>query len=153
MVVHVVNGATDLSHLTTLPVLPLNVNVPLVEPVQMSVPPVTLPPVDAGLTVTVVDVALSSGQTPLCTTARNWVVCVNAPDVYVVDVLLMVVQVVNGATELSHLTTLPVLPDNVNKPLVEPVQIAAPPLTVPPTDGALTVTVVVVELPSGQAPL
>ncbi len=80
-------------------------------------------------------------------------VCVSAPDVYVVDVLLMVVQVVNGATELSHLTTLPVLPDNVNKPLVEPVQIPVPPLTLPPTEVGLTVTVVVVELASGQVPL
>ena len=71
MVVHVVNGATELSHLTTLPVLPLNVNVPLVEPVQMVVPPLTLPPTLAGVTVTVVVVEFASGQVPLWTTARN----------------------------------------------------------------------------------
>ena len=65
----------------------------------------------------------------------------------------MVVQVVNGATELSHLTTLPVLPLNVNVPLVEPEQIVVPPLTLPPALVGLTVTVVVLEVASGQVPL
>ena len=77
----------------------------------------------------------------------------SAPDVYVVAVLLMVVQVVNGATELSHLTTLPVLPLSVNVPLVAPEQIVVPPLTLPPTLVGLTVTVVVLEVASGQVPL
>ncbi len=65
----------------------------------------------------------------------------------------MVVQVVNGATELSHLTTLPVLPLNVNVPLVAPEQIVVPPLTLPPALVGLTVTVVVLEVASGQVPL
>ena len=71
MVVHVVNGATELSHLTTLPVLPDKVKVPLVEPVQMLVPPLTLPPAEVGLIVTVVDVEFATGHVPFCTTARN----------------------------------------------------------------------------------
>ena len=65
----------------------------------------------------------------------------------------MVVQVVNGATELSHLTTLPVLPLSVNVPLVAPEQIVVPPLTLPPALVGLTVTVVVLEVDSGQVPL
>ena len=81
MLLHTVNGATELSHLTTLPVLPVSVNVPLVEPVQMVVPPLTLPPLLVGLTVTVVVLELASGQVPLCTTALNCVVWVSAPDV------------------------------------------------------------------------
>ncbi len=81
MLVHAVNGATALSHLTTLPVLPLSVNIPLVDPEQMVVPPLTLPPALVGLTVTLVVEEFASGQAPLCTTARNCVVWVSAPDV------------------------------------------------------------------------
>ncbi len=80
-------------------------------------------------------------------------VWVSAPDVYVVDVLLMLVHVVNGAIALSHLTTLPVLPLSVNAPLVDPEQMVVPPLTLPPALVGLTVTVVVVEFASGQVPL
>ena len=80
-------------------------------------------------------------------------VCVSAPDVCVVVVLLILVHVVNGATELSHLTTLPVLPDKVNVPLVAPEQIVVPPLTLPPAVAGVTVTVVVDELASGHVPL
>ena len=58
----------------------------------------------------------------------------------------MVVQVVNGATELSHLTTPPVLPLSVNVPLVEPEQIVAPPLAEPAIVGLLTVTTTESEL-------
>ncbi len=65
MLVHVVNGATALSHLTTLPVLPLSVNIPLVDPVQIPVPPLTLPPTLVGFTVTVVVEEFASGQVPL----------------------------------------------------------------------------------------
>ena len=80
-------------------------------------------------------------------------VCVSAPDVCVAVVLLMLVHVVNGATELSHLTTLPVLPLNVSVPLVDPVQMLVPPLTLPPAVAGVTVTVVVDELASGHVPL
>ncbi len=80
-------------------------------------------------------------------------VCVSAPDVCVVVVLLMLVHVVNGATALSHLTTLPVLPLNVSVPLVDPVQMLVPPLTLPPAVAGVTVTVVVDELASGHVPL
>ena len=63
------------------------------------------------------------------------------------------VQEVNGETELCHFTTLPLLPLNVNVPLVEPEQIVEPPLTLPPTDPGLTVTVVVDEVAVAQLPL
>ena len=54
MVVHVVKGETELSQFTIVPVYPLNVRVPLVDPEQMVVPPDTLPPTEALMTVTVV---------------------------------------------------------------------------------------------------
>ena len=65
------NGATALSHLTTAPVWPLKVNVPLVEPEQRVEPPLTLPPTLVGDTVTVVADEATSAHEPLCTTALN----------------------------------------------------------------------------------
>ena len=47
-------GLTELSQLVTEPVFPLKVKVPLVAPEQIVVSPDTLPPTDAGVTVTVV---------------------------------------------------------------------------------------------------
>ena len=63
--VQVLNGDTDDCHLTIVPVCPLNVKVPLVEPEHTLVPPVTLPPTEAGLTITVVGVDVSGVQLPL----------------------------------------------------------------------------------------
>ena len=65
MLVQVLNGLTELSHLTIDPVLPLKVSNPLVEPEQIVVPPVTEPPTEVGLTVTVVDDELAIAHTPL----------------------------------------------------------------------------------------
>ena len=58
----------------------------------------------------------------------------------------------NGATELSHLRIDPVLPLKVSKPLVEPGQIVVPPVTEPPTEPGLTVTVVADELSAAHEP-
>ncbi len=54
----------------------------------------------------------------------------------------MSVQVVNGETELCHFITVPIFPVKVSNPLVFPVQIAVPPVTVPATVVGATVTVV-----------
>jgi hypothetical protein len=153
IVVQVVNGLTELSQRTTEPVCPLKVKVPLVDPEQIVVPPLTLPPTEVGDTVTVVAVAVSGVQEPFCTNTRNCVVCVNAPEVYVVAVLAIVVQLVNGDTALSQLTTEPVCPLKVRVPLVDPEQIVVPPLTLPPTDAGFTVTVVADEVAEAQEPL
>jgi len=64
-----------------VPVCPAKVSTPLVLPEQMVVPPVTDPPTEVGSTVTVVATELARLQTPLVTTALNWVVCVSAPEV------------------------------------------------------------------------
>ena len=64
MVVHVVNGLTELSHRITLPVFPVNVNVPLVVPEHIVEPPLTLPPTDVGSIVTVVEPAFTGVQRP-----------------------------------------------------------------------------------------
>jgi hypothetical protein len=71
----VVNGETELCHLTTVPVFPDSVNKPLVLPEHTLVAaPVTVPPTEVGSTVTVVVDELAEAQVPLCTTALNWVV-------------------------------------------------------------------------------
>ena len=65
IVVHDENGETELSHLSIDPVLPLKVSCALVEPEQIVVPPVTDPPAEVGLTVTVVDDELAEEHEPL----------------------------------------------------------------------------------------
>ena len=67
--------------------------------------------------------------------------------------MVIAVQVVNGETELSHLTIDPVLPLKVSNPLVDPEQIVVPPVTDPPTDPGRTVTVVADELSVAHEPL
>ncbi len=74
-------GDTELCHFTTVPVWPERVNKSLVLPEHMVVPPDTLPPAEAGSTVTVVGDEFAGVQLPLRTTARNCVVCVKAPEV------------------------------------------------------------------------
>ena len=69
------------------------------------------------------------------------------------DVFEIVVQLVNGLTELSHLTIEPLFPVKVNKPLVEPEQMVVPPDNEPATVVVFTVTVVVLELTAAQLPL
>ena len=64
-----------------LPVCPLSVNVPLVVPEQMVVPPLTLPATVVGLTITIVESEFAIPQEPLCTTALKAVLCVNTPEV------------------------------------------------------------------------
>ena len=124
-------------------------------PVQTFVPPVTAPPTEAAFTVTKVGTEVVTEQVPLCTTALNWVDCVKATEVYVVAILGLetALQVVNGDTEFSHLTTLPTLPARVKLPLVLPLQIVVPPVTAPPTEVGSTVTVVGVEVAVEHAPL
>ena len=59
----------------------------------------------------------------------------------------------NGETELCHLTTVPVFPDSVSRPLVLPEQMVVPPETVPPTEAGSTVTVAAAEFAGEQTPL
>jgi hypothetical protein len=79
MAVQLVKGETEDSHLVTVPVCPLRLSVPLVDPEQMVLPPLTDPPTDAEPMVTVVEAEFTDAQLPLFTTARNCVVCVSAP--------------------------------------------------------------------------
>ena len=67
----VLNGVTELCHLTTVPVYPATVSNPLVFPAQMVEPPVTVPPTETGSTVTVAADDTAEEQVPLCSTARN----------------------------------------------------------------------------------
>ena len=50
--VHVLNGDTELCHFTTVPVCPESVSRPLLLPGQMVEPPVTVPPMLKGSTLT-----------------------------------------------------------------------------------------------------
>ena len=69
------------SHLTMAPVCVPKVKTSLELPMQMCAPPVTVPATVAGSTTTVVATEFASAQTPLLTTALNWVVAVNVPEV------------------------------------------------------------------------
>ena len=76
-----------------MPVWPSSVIVPVELPLAIGlVPPVTEPPTVKGLTVTVVAVEFAASQTPLLTTALNWVVAVNTPEVYVATVFVISVH-------------------------------------------------------------
>ena len=145
--------SVELCHLLTLPVLPESVRRPLVLPEQMAVPPVTTPPAEVGSTPTVTAEEVEVEQLPLWTIALNCVAWVSAPDVYVVDVLIISLQVVYGETELCHFTTVPVCPESVSVPLVLPMQTLAAPVTAPPTEVGSTVTVVEAEVEVEQLPL
>ena len=74
MVVQVRKGETALSHLTTLPVFPVNVMVPVLPPLHIVVPPLTVPPTLGGVTAISSSKEVALEQAPLCTTALNWVV-------------------------------------------------------------------------------
>ena len=74
IVLHVLPPSVELSHLITLPVCPLSVNVPLLEPEQTVALDETVPPTETGLTVIVADEELAAVLTPLCTTALYKVV-------------------------------------------------------------------------------
>lgn len=79
--VQLLKGLTELCHLITVPVSPDKLSKPLLLPVQTDVPPVTVPPAEAGLTDTVVAAEFAEAQLPLWTNALNWLVCVRAPEV------------------------------------------------------------------------
>ena len=150
MLVHVVNGATELSHLTTLPVLPDKVNVPLVDPVQMLVPPLTLPPAVAGVTKTETESVFNILQAPFCTTARKAVDWVNVPVNSDVVVLLILFHDVNGEVELCHLKTFPVFPARLSDGPELPEQIGEPPPDIEPaTVCGVTVIVIMFETTLG----
>ena len=76
MLFHVTPPSVDDSHLKTLPVCPLSVNVPLLEPAQAVVEPATEPPAEIGVTVIVTPEEFAEVHPPLCTTARYRVVVI-----------------------------------------------------------------------------
>jgi hypothetical protein len=149
----VLKGETELSHLTIVPVCTLNNNTALVEPEQIVDPPPTEPASVVGLTVTDTSAVVAAAHGLFCTTTRYLVVSLGVPGLKLVVVLLIDDQVVNGDIELSHLTTDPVFPLNVNEPAVEPWQILDAPLMVPATEGEFTVTVAVSEIAAVHDPL
>jgi hypothetical protein len=143
MIFQLLNGLIALSQRITPPVAPLSVRVPGALAVQIGdVPPLTVPPTEAGVTVTVVGFDSTVLHVPFLTTALNWVVAVKADEVWVVVVLVILFQVLKGEIALSHLKTLPELPLKVSKSDVDPSQIVVPPDTLPATVGASTVTIV-----------
>jgi hypothetical protein len=107
--------------------------------------PLILPPA-IWVTVMVALEELAEAQTPLCTTARNNVVCVRFVYDCVVVEFAIVVQVVPPLIDCSHLITLPVLPLNVTDPLLPVEHTVAVPPAVPPTETGSTVIVVNVDV-------
>ena len=108
ILVQVLNGDTALSHLTTVPTSPVMLSAAAVLPEHIGDAPVMVPAIVPDETVTMVESELAEAQLPLCTTARKAVVAVNGPDEYTVLVSFIIVQVVNGDTELSQRITFPV---------------------------------------------
>ena len=102
-------------------------------------------------TVTVVVPEKASVQTPLFTTALNWVVWFKTPEVYVVAVFAISFQTVPLIDD-CHLVTEPWCPDRVRTPLVLPAQMEVPPVTDPATVGGSTVMVAAPEIASTQSP-
>ena len=102
---------------------------------------------------TVVASELTGSQLPLWITALKWVVTVNGPDVYVADVAPSIADQLVPSTDDSHLVTSPVFPLRVSRPLVLPVQIIVPPLTVPPTFSGSTVIFTEAEFTTLHTPL
>jgi hypothetical protein len=84
---------------------------------------------------------LAEEQTPLCTTTRNKDEKATLLAVYVVNVLVISVQVAPSSSDRCHFTTEPVLPVKVNVVLLnEEGQTIVPADNVPPTEVGLTVT-------------
>ena len=65
MVVQVLKGETVLSHLTTFPVFPVNVMVPVFPPLHIVVPPLTVPPTLGGVTAISSSNEVAAVQAPL----------------------------------------------------------------------------------------
>ena len=136
-------------HLVMLPVCPLR-SMEAVEPLQTALGVgVAVPPTEAGDTVILTEAELAALHGLLCTTARNQVSAVNAPIVAPLKVVLVpaisVGDVKAASLDFCHLVTLPVFPLRVRSDGWLPVQIVCGDDTVPPTEAAATVTVVVVE--------
>lgn len=142
------NGETELCHFKIFPVCPEIESKPLVLPEQIVVPPVAVPPTDDWTTVAVVGEEFTIPQPIVWTTALNWVVSDNAPEVKVAETFTISIHVLKGETELCHLMTVPVCPESDNKPLLFPEQIVVPPVTLPPNvDASDTVNVRTAEAP------
>ena len=95
-------------HFTILPVCPDNVNVVLLLPEQTVAEPAIEPPTETGSTVTVASLELAVEHTPLCTTARYFVVAVRSVATSVVVVLATSVELTQLLVEYCHFTTFPV---------------------------------------------
>ena len=68
---HVLNGATELCHFTTVPVCPAKVNKPLVLPEQIVVPPITDPPTLVGSAIMVTSSVAMQVEAPLVAVTVN----------------------------------------------------------------------------------
>src|SRR4029079_17538916 len=111
-----------------------------------------VPPTLAGSTVTVAPTEVSGGQTPLCTTARNWVVCARVAVVSGLAVELISVQVL-PSVEDCHFTIPPACPLKLMLAVLPAQMVVGVAAAVPPTLAGSTVTVAPTEVSGGQTPL
>jgi hypothetical protein len=92
-----------------VPVFPLNVNVVLLLVAHTVVPPLTVPPTEAGFTV-IIAASLNVVHAPFTITARKYVVAVKAPEVYVLFVFAISVALAKLlVVDDCHLLTVPPL--------------------------------------------
>ena len=95
----------------------------------------------------------ASEQTPFLTSTLYWVVVVNGPEVYVLVVFAIDVQLVPPSVDCSQRRIVPLNPETVNKPLVSPLQIELDVERVPPTLAAFTSILAGIENSTGAVPL
>src|SRR5690349_18395569 len=111
-----------------------------------------VPPTVVGSTLTVLGLELAAAQTPLCTTARNWVVLVKGPVLNGLAVEVMSAQVLPSVEDCRSVVA-PVWPVKlmvVPEPLHSSGAVA---LVVPATVVGSTLTVLGLELAAAHTPL
>jgi hypothetical protein len=100
--------STDDCHFVTVPVCPDRVRVVLLVPEQTVALPATVPPTEAGSTVTVASAELAEEHTPDVITARYFVVAAKLVAVRVVVVFAMSTGVTQLSTDDCHFVIDPV---------------------------------------------
>jgi hypothetical protein len=147
----------DDSHLRIFPTCPDKVKTVLLGPAQTVVPPSTVPPTEAGVTLIVAAEELTTEQFPLCTTALYDLGAVRLVTVRLAVVLVIIVVVAKLSVEDSHRRIVPTCPDKVRVVLLVGAQTVVPPVTVPPTVAGSTTnapeTAEVTELTEGPQDL
>ena len=125
---------------------------PAFDPEQTVASALIVPPTDIGSTVIVAVAELTDEHVPDFMIALYFVVAVKFKYDCDAVTFAMVALVEKLSEELSHPVMLPVYPDKVKVPELDPEHTVASALTVPPNDIGSTVIVAAAELTEGHVP-